>query len=151
MRLWHYKLLPYLPDMQFKGQLRELILILHDYRDKGHTNHLLINRVMNYPKEDLYDYFILYCNEYNNRYRKEVSLKYKKEFFQFVFGNTDKAIRGTHGDIFEEWHNKEYLRINMANLYEKYKYGVGKSKIKEEEWKVLLSGYSTITNEEYII
>ena len=25
MRLWHYKLLPYLPDAQFKGQLRELI------------------------------------------------------------------------------------------------------------------------------
>ena len=35
MRLWHYKLLPYLPDAQFKGQLRELVAILHDWRDKA--------------------------------------------------------------------------------------------------------------------
>ena len=24
MRMWHVELLPYLPDMQFRGQLREL-------------------------------------------------------------------------------------------------------------------------------
>lgn len=46
MRLWHYKLLPYLPAAQFKGQLRELVAILHTWRDKGQTNHILINRVM---------------------------------------------------------------------------------------------------------
>ena len=28
MRIWHYKLLPYLPDKQFKGQLRELVAIM---------------------------------------------------------------------------------------------------------------------------
>jgi uncharacterized protein (TIGR02328 family) len=60
MRIWHYALLPYLPDAQFKGQLRELVAIMHDWRDKGTTNHLLINRVMDYPKEELYNYFILY-------------------------------------------------------------------------------------------
>lgn len=25
MRLWHYRLFPYLPDLQFRGQLRELV------------------------------------------------------------------------------------------------------------------------------
>ena len=35
MRLWHYRLLPYLPDAQFKGQLREMVAIMHDWRDKG--------------------------------------------------------------------------------------------------------------------
>lgn len=50
MRIWHWKLLPYLPDRQFKGQLRELVAIMHDWRDKGRTNHLLINRVMESPR-----------------------------------------------------------------------------------------------------
>ena len=60
MRLWHYKLLPYLPDLQFKGQLRELVAIMHDWRDNGKTNHLLINRVMEYPKADFYGYFLVF-------------------------------------------------------------------------------------------
>lgn len=34
-RLWDYRLLPYLPDLQFKGQLREIVLIMHDWRDIG--------------------------------------------------------------------------------------------------------------------
>lgn len=60
MRLWHYKLLPYLPELQFKGQLRELVAIMHDWRDNGHTNHLLINMVMEYPKNDFARYFVHY-------------------------------------------------------------------------------------------
>lgn len=35
------------------------------------------------------------------------------------------------------------------NLYEKYKYGVGKSKITESEWKLICQGYYDITGEEY--
>lgn len=53
MRLWHYRLLPYLPDAQFRGQLRELVAIMRDWRDKGKTNHVLINAVMEYPKNTL--------------------------------------------------------------------------------------------------
>ena len=68
MRLWHYKLLPYLPAAQFKGQLRELVAILHTWRDKGQTNHILINRVMEYPKADFYGYFLEYAFQYQQRY-----------------------------------------------------------------------------------
>ena len=70
MRIWHYELLKYLPDAQFKGQLRELVAIMHDWRDKGKTNHLLINRVMEYPKNDLVRYFLEYEIEYHKRYGK---------------------------------------------------------------------------------
>lgn len=45
MRIWHYQLLPYLPDAQFKGQLRELVAIMRDWKRKGKTNHVLINKV----------------------------------------------------------------------------------------------------------
>lgn len=37
MRLFHYALLPYLPELQFKGQLREIVLIMHQWRDEGKT------------------------------------------------------------------------------------------------------------------
>ena len=47
LRIWHYKLLEVLPDLQFKGQLRELVVIMRDWRDKGKTNHILINAVKN--------------------------------------------------------------------------------------------------------
>lgn len=71
MRIWHYQLLSYLPEAQFKGQLRELVAIMHDWRDKGETNHLLINRVMEYPKSELAVYFLYYEDEYIRRYGKD--------------------------------------------------------------------------------
>ena len=70
MRIWHYKLLPYLPDAQFKGQLRELVAIMHDWRDKGGTNHLLINKVVEYHKRHLTTYFMKYCYWYGQRYHR---------------------------------------------------------------------------------
>lgn len=34
MRIWPYQILPYLPDLQFNGQFRELIAIMHDWREQ---------------------------------------------------------------------------------------------------------------------
>lgn len=144
MRIWDYRLLPYLPDAQFKGQLRELVAIMHDWRDKGTTNHLLINRVMEYPKGDLTSYFLLYDIEYGNRYQKQ-HCELAIEFVNFS--------KGDHFTVepFKGWNNKEYLRVCMANLYEKHFFGIGKSRITDEEWQVLLDGYKAITGEEYKI
>lgn len=143
MRLWHYALLPYLPDAQFKGQLRELVTILHDWRDKGKTNHLLINKVMDYSKDDLFTYWSCYHSEYINRYHKSLS-KYHQEFLEFseTFNYSET--------IFDDWHNKTYLRICMSNLLEKH-LGKGKSCITDEEWDRLCRGYREITGERYEI
>ena len=146
MRLWHYNLLPYLPDLQFKGQLREIVLIMRQWRDKGKTNHLLINRVMEYPKEDLYRYFCEYEAEYFKRYGRTLD-RYSSEFGRFANWSVDTK----NNTIFEGWHNKEYLRICMSNLAEKHFYGIGKSRITDEEWQRLCEGYKTITGEEYKI
>ena len=160
MRLWHYKLLPYLPDLQFKGQLRELVAIMHDWRDKGTTNHLLINKVMEYDKAHLTSYFLRYRIEFQKRYHKEIS--YCDEFMSFadfMYGD-DFTIDFATGkidsvrvkrDIFPDWHNKEYLRVCVCNLYEKYKFGVGKSKISQEEWDRVLRGYKEITGEDWVL
>lgn len=141
MRLWAWQLLPYLSDLQFKGQLRELVAIKRDWERKGTTNHLLINRVMEYSKEELTGYATLYAIEYEKRYNKKMALK---EFIEFSGGLACTPP-------FKDWHNKEYLRVCMANLYEKHIFGVGKSRITDEEWQRLLDGYKTITGEEYMI
>lgn len=147
MRLWHYELLPYLPDAQFKGQLRELVAIMHDWRDKGQTNHLLINRVMDYPKRDLFEYYLWYEEEYEKRYNKEL-LTYYGEFCRFC--ENEPPLHIPYRPYYN-WHNKEYLRVCYANLYEKWKFGKGKSRITDEEWQRLCDGYKEITGEEYTI
>ena len=146
MRLWHYKLLPYLPDAQFKGQLRELVAIMRSWRDNGPTNHLLINKVMEYERNELVRYYIYYETVYHQRYGKWIDQKYWEEFKYFQKEETDKKK-----DYLDGWHTKEYLRSNMANLWEKHFMGVGKSKITDEEWETLCRGYKEITGEEYQI
>ncbi len=146
MRLWHYQLLPYLPELQFKGQLRELVAIVRDLKYKKQTNHILINKVMEYPKTQLSKYFIIYRDEYYKRYNKVVNEDYSFEFMHFA---PTAVYWGEH--LFEGWHTKEYLRSNMANLWEKHFMGVGKSRISDDEWETLLRGYKEITGEEYVI
>ena len=144
MRIWHHKLLPYLPDAQFKGQHRELVAIMRDWRDKGSTNHLLINRVMLYPKAELSLYFTLYYCEYTRRYDKGTNPNVFMEFLTFP----QEAIN-PDAELFKGWHDHGYLRCCMANLYEKYQYGRGSSRITEDEWQRLLDGYRLITGEDY--
>ena len=146
MRIWHHRLLPYLPDSQFKGQLRELVVIMRDWRDKGTTNHLLINRVMLYPKAELTLYFTLYYWEYVRRYGKQPTQNIFVEFLEFP-----QECNNANGDIFNGWHDKGYLRVCMANLWEKHHYGRGSSRITEAEWARQLEGYREITGEEYQI
>lgn len=144
MRLWDYRLLPYLSELQFKGQLRELVLIMRDWKNNGTTNHLLINKVMEYDKSELYSYFIIYYSAYKERYNKTIDSKILREFEDFG------GYRFT-SHPFENWHTKEYLRSNMANLWEKHTMGIGKSRITDEEWQKLVDGYKQITGEEYYI
>lgn len=150
MRLWSWQLLPYLSDLQFKGQLRELVAIMHDWRDKGKTNHLLINRVMEYPKEDLYIYWKMYEREYNKRKGYSHSLDhYDDEFYNF--SNGGYLVPWDVCEPFNGWHNKEYLRVCVCNLYEKYHFGIGKSKISQEEWDRVLQGYKEIIGEDWVL
>ena len=146
MRLWSWQLLPYLSDLQFKGQLREITAIMRDWRDRGKTNHLLINRVMEYPKADLYRYFCEYEAEYFKRYGRTLD-RYSSEFGRFANWDVDTK----NNIIFDGWHNNEYLRVCMANLYEKHHFGIGKSRITDEEWQRLCEWYETITGEQYKI
>ncbi len=142
MRLWHYAMIEFLPDLQLKGQWRECVLIVKDLQEKGETNHLLINILEDYTHNEFMTYCWYVCQEMHNR-GFEVTLASQKKVF-YTHYNIKK-------DIFKEWHDKRYLRVCFANLYEKYMFGRGKSRITEGEWERLAEGYKVITGEEYKI
>ena len=103
---------------------------------------------MEYSKSDLSTYFNHYMWLYYDRYGKMLSEKTIEEFNEFA---VSYSVYDVAEPIYEDWHCTDYLRVCMANLYEKHEFAIGKSKITDEEWQRLLDGYKEITGEEYHI
>lgn len=143
MRIWHYSLLPYLPDGRFLEQIDDLVKIMRDWRDKGRTRNALINRVMDYSKNDLFDYFLLCYAEHSRRYGKNINEEILDEFVNF----TDDIKLNLENKLFDGWHNDEYLIICMYNLYEMHVFAKGAGRINDIDWAYLVSGYAFITGE----
>lgn len=144
MRCWHKDIVKSLPDLQLKSQWRELVLMAKDIYEKGTTNHLLINRIMDYD----INHFNAYCRIVMLAMIGRgisVTPQSVEKLYKYV-GFIDKwGLPVLEDEIFKDWHNKEYLRVCMANLYEKHVFGVGKSRISDAEWETLLRGYKEIT------
>lgn len=140
MRMWHYKLLPFIPDKQFRGQLRELIAIKRNWERKRYPHHMLVDRVTDYSKSHFNTYFKMYCDEYSKRYGKKVKQEYADEIDEFC------GHMKLHGcELYAGWHGNEYLRICMSNIFEKYTC----SGFSVEEWSILKSAYKAMTGEVY--
>ena len=73
----------------------------------------------------------------------------KEKMTKYVMDRYPNATELKYTESVCGWHSKEYLRVCMANLYEKHYFGIGKSRITDEEWKRLCEGYKVITGEEY--
>jgi uncharacterized protein (TIGR02328 family) len=56
LRLWHKDLVEFLPQLQLISQWRECCCIAKNIAEKGTPNHILVNRVMDYPMEHFYRY-----------------------------------------------------------------------------------------------
>ena len=143
MRIWDYRLLPYLPDAQLRSQWRECALIAYGLQKNGTHNHLLVNRVTEYS----YDEFATYCCMVKHEMQHR-NFQVKSSAEEKIFIQPWKYIKN---NLFSTWHNKKYLRVCMANLYEKHIFGIGKSRITDEEWARLCEGYEKITGEVYQI
>lgn len=143
MRTWDYRLIEYLPDNQLRGQWRECGLIAQGIQDNGTPNHLLVNKVIEYPIDE----FCSYCCR--------VYAEMKRRDFRISEASQERFARfGTYKWVehpFDGWHTNKYLRVCMANLFEKHRFGVGKSQITYEEWARLCDGYKEITGEDYKI
>lgn len=112
MRLWHYKLIQYLPRSQLLAQWRELNLIF-----RQEPSHILINYI--------------YEDEYKNKkdllaYSNIVLEEMKNRGYRINYGNFDEYFKGVTTDIVKPFLNHqddEYLRICFYNLKEKYMRG----------------------------
>lgn len=138
MRLWHYKLLPVLPDKMLISQWRECIAIKRQW-EKGTLKHRLVSYVMDYDGE----YFINYCyaviREMENRNIKW-KCKYMFEIGQFCENRETKIP----DYIYYPEHNDRYLKQCYYNLQEKADRGI----ITKEEWKLIHKNIYGLIKEE---
>ena len=137
IRLWHKDLIPYLPKNQLLGQWRECCCIAKNIADNGTPNHILVNKVLNYPLKHFYTYGLLIYNEMRKRNYKTNMNKFEK---YFNGENGEVQIQST-GQVFKDWHNTRYLRQCLYNLQEKYDCG-GMS---DKEWSIIYNKF-----EEYM-
>lgn len=112
MRLWHYKLIPYLPKSQLLDQWRELNIIF-----KKQDKHILINYVYEYHKLDLLVYSDLVIAEMLKRGYKLNTNNYYRYFGKF------DIIYEADYKPFKYHHNSRYLEQCFYNLQEKYDRG----------------------------
>lgn len=125
MRLWDFRLLDVLPRQQLLAQWRELNSIF-----KKQDNHILINFVYEYPKEDLMAYTILIIEEFNKRGYKIKKTDNMHNYFKNI--NVPYLLfKQQNKSIFKDKMDERYLRQCIYNLEEKAMCGG----INKEEWK----------------
>jgi uncharacterized protein (TIGR02328 family) len=132
MRLWHKYLVNVLPRKQLCGQLRECVLIAKNISENGNPNHALVNKIMDYPRNDFNEYCSIVIKSMKMRGYKvsESTLNKLKCYTEFNY-NDEPSF-----DIFKNWHNNRYFVECYYNLKEKYDCGL----ITEKEWRDLKYG-----------
>ena len=120
MRLWHYKLLPVLPDKFIIAEWRECIAIKRQW-EKGTLDHRLVSYVMKYDKIYFLNYVDLVLEEMKKR-----NIKYNFDLYNEIY---NFCISNKIVNNYPE-HNDRYLRQCLYNLQEKYDRGI----INQEEW-----------------
>lgn len=131
MRLWHKDLIGVLPRQQLVGQWRECCAIARNIAINGTPNHILVNKIMDYPMEHFWAYARLVCYEMIFRGYE----CHWASFGQWLdrMGSFPEKIEITQDDIFYDWHNDKYYWQCCANLEEKYDCGA----ITDEEWEII--------------
>ena len=124
MRLWHYKLLPVLPNKFIIAEWRECIAIKRQW-EKGTLKHRLVSYVMDHHKSYFYRYVWDVAEEMRKRNIK-FQKKYLSEIAIFTGGFTIACCNPYYSE-----HNDRYLRQCYFNLKEKADRGI----ITEEEWQ----------------
>lgn len=134
MRLWHYQLISVLPRQQLIAQWRECCCIAKLIAYNKTPNHLLVNKIMDYPAYQFMHYCYLIKQEIRRRgysvstaswITLDENLMLAEDLGYFAEdGKYDPDI------LFQGWHNDRYLRQCYFNLQEKYDCGG----ITDDEW-----------------
>lgn len=126
MRLWHKKLIQVLPQKQLVSQWRELAALAKDIREKGKTNHILINKIMDFPLTHFTSYAeLVYLELIRRGYQVNESVRTR------IFSVTNVRMEISFPELYAGWHEKRYLRQCFFNLQEKADCGG----IPDDEWK----------------
>ena len=155
LRLWHYAMLDALPKNQLISQWRECVCIAKSIYEGKTPNHILVNRIMDYNIEE----FCRYCNLVMRAMKirgYNTTLSSIEKLNQYIgFLPTYKFTSTTTSELddtpprFTNWHDKTYLDVCYYNLFEKYHYAKGNSKIGAVEWHILLQKYYLITGKAF--
>ena len=132
MRLWHYKLIPVLPNKMLVSQWRECLAIKRQW-EKGTLKHRLVSYVMDYDKNYFVAYVLQVVAELEIRH-----IKYDKELWKEITVMTNGYFSA---EDYPE-HNDRYLRQNLYNLEEKAMRGI----INKEEWEIIYNNFKDFTD-----
>lgn len=136
MRLWHIDLIPYLPRQQLVSQWRECCCIARSIVLNDTPNHILVNRIMDYPMVHFAVYSNLVAGEMAIRGYK-VDPQKMKQWLTKIEHNQPFGDKG----LFPDWHNNIYLRQCLYNLEEKAICGG----IPANEWRIIYEQYKNFT------
>lgn len=118
MRLWDYRLLGALPRKQLVSQWRECVLIAKNISEKGTPNHILVNKIMEYPIDEFYTYGYYVSEEMRKRGYK-CNLQKWYDYMWKLKRNGEPYNLCVLTPIFREWHTERYLKQCIYNLQEK--------------------------------
>ena len=130
--MWHYKLIPVLPDKMLAAEWRECIAIKRQW-EKGTLKHRLVSYVKNYSRE----YFLQYVQQLTWELDKR-NIKYQEKYYKEIDEFCWQDEMCFQPCNYPE-HNNRYLKQCFYNLQEKADRGI----ITKEEWKKIedLVGY----------
>lgn len=142
MRLWHKYLISALPRQQLLSQWRECCCIAKSIAETGTPNHVLVNRILDYPIEHLQEYTDLILAEIMRRGYSFSKESYRK-FINHIKQRSQKEYNYVPEvqTIYPNWHNDTYLRQCLYNLEEKAICGG----IPADEWEVIYNEFKDFT------
>lgn len=119
MRLWHKDMIKYLPREQLVAQWRELSAIAGNLNTKGTPNHILVNKILDYPREHFISYALYVRQEMTRRGYKTMDSVWNKIYCTRESDYGEMEIIPLE-DLFPNWHNDTYWIICFYNLKEKW-------------------------------
>ena len=141
MRLWDFRLLPYLPDSQLLAQKRECDLIIKDATMGRKTNHILINYIYEYGGVDSISFKVYYALLYKEFKNRGFRFNDKYQMVNWFY------VENPPLEPFPRHHNNEYMTICYYNLKEKYLRG--QKDFTAEVWEKLDTFYQQYLEENY--
>lgn len=140
MRIWHKDLIKVLPREQLVAQWRELSAIAGNLNTKGTPNHILVNKILDYPRSHFISYALYVRQEMMKRGYRTMESVWNK--ISSTYDGAFELVRCE--ELFPDWHNHRYLVQCYHNLEEKYDCGG----ITEEAFQKIYDVYTEMWSEQ---